>query len=647
MAKSWYCFDFLTAPHSQVNPRAVNRKAKTADSTKRKAPARPPAISAMYGLVTAGKGTAAYNAHSYPTKVPPEAIEPFLNHFTKPGDVVLDPFCGSGMTGLAALRTGRRAVLNDLSPLAIHLTHNHTTPCDPESLLDAWHAIRESLNVEERRHYGIRCDACRKIGTIRYTIWSDVYRCPECAAAVNLWDSATELERGAGTKVLRCTTCERHWPKSASTRIRSEPTYATFACNCSSSLRSRVLTQRERASTSTFSAPAKHLFVPNARVGETREMYQRSALHLRGIAKVRDFYTPRNLSALARLWDEIGGVRDRRVRSALAFAFTNTAWHGTRMRRFNARGGQRPLTGTLYIPQLSSEANVFDVFGHKIRQLARFYRELGKSAPLSPSTMRLGSATDLGWLADASIDYVFTDPPFGANIFYADCNLIAESWLGMVTDVDQEAVVNRSRSLLQGGKTLLQYQVLLQGAFAEMHRVLRPGCWATVVFQSSDGAVWGAIEAAAERAGFTVHAADMLDKVQQSMKGYRGRRGREHVASFDIVVHLRKPQPRDPTRQSLRALDVASRKRTVLKALERHLSSLPTREDSARTLPFLYSLGVRALLNAGASVNGFSMERLRTMLVDSDHAEENGRWYAKQASHMPRARGRRRVSALV
>src|SRR5437763_13957012 len=65
--------------------------------------------------VRGSKNTPAYNTHSYPTKVPPEAIEPFLRHHTRPGDLVLDPFCGSGMTGLAARRLGRRAELNDLS----------------------------------------------------------------------------------------------------------------------------------------------------------------------------------------------------------------------------------------------------------------------------------------------------------------------------------------------------------------------------------------------------------------------------------------------------------------------------------------------------------------------------------------------------
>src|SRR3954452_3718551 len=94
-------------------------------ATVRGAATPPVEVAAPLSIPSRGsKGTSAYLAHSYPTKVPPEAIEPYLMHHTRSGDVVLDPFCGSGMTGLAARRMGRQAVLNDLSVGAIHLAAN-------------------------------------------------------------------------------------------------------------------------------------------------------------------------------------------------------------------------------------------------------------------------------------------------------------------------------------------------------------------------------------------------------------------------------------------------------------------------------------------------------------------------------------------
>lgn len=52
--------------------------------------------------VSVGKNDTIYMAHSYHTKVPHQAILRYILHYTKPGDIVLDGFCGSGMTGVAA-----------------------------------------------------------------------------------------------------------------------------------------------------------------------------------------------------------------------------------------------------------------------------------------------------------------------------------------------------------------------------------------------------------------------------------------------------------------------------------------------------------------------------------------------------------------
>lgn len=103
--------------------------------------------------VVGRRNTAFYNAHSYHTKVPPEAILPFIRHFSRDGDVVLDPFCGSGMTGVAAMLSGRRAILGDLSVAAIHIAYNHTRPCDFATLQRAFDEIAADLESEFRHLY--------------------------------------------------------------------------------------------------------------------------------------------------------------------------------------------------------------------------------------------------------------------------------------------------------------------------------------------------------------------------------------------------------------------------------------------------------------------------------------------------------------
>jgi SAM-dependent methyltransferase len=371
---------------------------------------------------------------------------------------------------------------------------------------------------------------------IRWTLWSTRHRCPRCQSVFLLW-STMDRDSGRMGRATTCPTCDHEADRRRFEVIDNVPAWVAFERSDG--------TRGERAADETDLAEALALRdldddapFPNVPLGPNREMYQRCALHLQGVRSVRDMYTDRNRIALARLWRAVLAEPDERLKRALAFAFTNTAWHGTRMRRFNARGGHRPLTGTLYVPQLSAEANVLEVMRKKIGQLQAYYLALG--APAETPQVILGSATQLERVADGSVDYVFTDPPFGSNIFYADCNLIWEAWLGRITDPTREAVVNRSLSVASGGKSLQDYADLMTASMKEIARVLKPGGWATVVFHNTDGDVWAALSTAAREAGFEFHEAASLDRKQQSHKGYKGREGLENVAHFDVVMNLRK-----------------------------------------------------------------------------------------------------------
>ena len=107
--------------------------------------------------VSEGKNDPIYNAHSYHTKVPYKAIMRYILHYTNPGDIVFDGFCGTGMTGVAAQMCGsvdgtirsqlesemkdskiqwgaRQAILNDLSPAASFIATSYNSSFDVSSL---------------------------------------------------------------------------------------------------------------------------------------------------------------------------------------------------------------------------------------------------------------------------------------------------------------------------------------------------------------------------------------------------------------------------------------------------------------------------------------------------------------------------------
>src|SRR5690606_17109607 len=134
-------------------------------------------------------------------------------------------------------------------------------------------------------------------------------------------------------------------------------------------------------------------------------------------------------------------------------------------------------------------------------------------------------------LPDHSVDYIFTDPPFGENIYYADLNFLVESWHRVLTDPDPEAIVDRVR-----GKGTHEYQDLMRRGFEEYFRVLKPGRWMTVVFSNSSNAIWRAIQEAIGTAGFVVADVRTLDKRQGSF-----RQATRSAVKLDLVISAYKP----------------------------------------------------------------------------------------------------------
>lgn len=180
--------------------------------------------------VSEGKHDPIYRAHPFHTKVPHKAIMRYILHYTEPGDIVFDGFCGTGMTGVAAQMCGnreavmslgyqvkpdgvilreevddngkktwisfsklgsRRVILNDLSTSASVISYCYTTPINvgefekkAERVLTetekecSW--LFETLHTDGRK------------GKIIYVVWSDVFVCPECAQEVIFWESAID-----------------------------------------------------------------------------------------------------------------------------------------------------------------------------------------------------------------------------------------------------------------------------------------------------------------------------------------------------------------------------------------------------------------------------------------------------------------------
>jgi hypothetical protein len=269
-------------------------------------------------------------------------------------------------------------------------------------------------------------------------------------------------------------------------------------------------------------------------------MVHGSRLAPKGFTHVHHLWNDRALVALAALWKLCSGEPDQLLRAALLFWVEQALWGLSWMNRFVPRHYSHVnqfLNGVYYIPSQHAEYNPrVNLEGS---QPARGKRvALVKTWEASPARLgqvaiSTGSSTRIG-LPDASVDYLFVDPPFGANIPYADLAIVVESWHGVLTEMTEEAVMGRAAHFV---RTLPQYGDLMQRCFAEFHRVLKPGRWMTVEFSNSSNEVWLTIQHALARAGFVVADTRIIDKEQLSYRQVTA----TNAVKRDLVISAYKP----------------------------------------------------------------------------------------------------------
>lgn len=516
--------------------------------------------------VSVGKTDPIYTAHSYHTKVPYLAIIPSILHYTAPGDIVLDAFCGSGQTGVAATMCGaasstlrakieenigdtvdwgtRHCILSDLAPAASFISHNYNHP--PDLLSFSRIVGREIKEIEKLTNHYYDLEE-----HFNYAIWTDCFSCSQCASEIEFWNVAVNVESGQVSTSFLCPSCGAHLNKASLERIiehhydyssRSviqRGKYILSMINVGSG-RQRNLrrpTAKEAELASSFDAITPNTWHPTDLMmfneGSWGEMY-RAGYHT-GINRVHHFFTGRNLHALSLAWNRFQ-LLPLELRNAGRYVFTGTLQIASRMSQFrfdarnpaNTAGGI--MKGVLFVPSMSKEARVSDLLERRFEAIKRQYTSQPDWQQHSSVFVSTSSANYSG-LPTNSVDYIFTDPPFGKNIMYSELNFLWEAWLQVFTNNHNEAIVSNFQE-----KGLPQYQRLMQSSFEELFRVLKPGRWMTVVFSNSLNSVWRAIQEAMGGAGFVVADIRTLDKTQRSFKQVTS-----SAVKQDLVISAYKP----------------------------------------------------------------------------------------------------------
>ena len=571
--------------------------------------------------VSEGKSDPIYRAHSYHTKVPHKAVMRYILHYTEPGDVVFDGFCGTGMTGVAAQLCGvrkaveslgynvkddgtvldregrgvssvgtRKAVLVDLSPIATFIARNYNTPANATAFRrKAENILREVEDKCGWMYETLHTDGKGR-GRINYTVWSDVFVCPECGTEMVFWDVALD-EDAAGVRAdWPCPGCGgslAKTPKKGSGASRVERAWETvydkaLGRTLNWAKKVPVLINYSVGKTRYEKRPAlddlaliRHInehdipyWFPTDRMPDGDESRRNDRI---GLTHVHHFYSDRSLWTCSALWQKVkesptmgcallGGYRVGLKMSS----FLPTAWFKKNT------GPMKPLTaGTLYIPSLSGEQNWMNIFASRTAAVARQIQAM-KGIDDVQVCIETCSASDIS-ASDNSVDYIFTDPPFGSNLMYSELSYLLESWLQVLTNNEPEAIINSTQH-----KGLAEYLHLMERCFGEYYRVLKPGRWMTVEFHNSQNAVWNTIQEAILRAGFVIADVRTLDKQQGSFKQYTA----SGTVKQDLVISVYKPR----TGFESRFLEQAGSEEGVWDFVRQHLEQVPIVVEQDGTL---------------------------------------------------------------
>lgn len=494
--------------------------------------------------ISVGKNDPIYTAHSYHTKVPHKAIMRLLAHYTQPGDIVYDGFAGTGMTGVAAgmckysieevdtyTRKGKRfCICNDLSPIASFISYNLNNNSSPDikefsQILEQ--TKKEYINLYRTKHTN------GKYGEIFFMVWSDIVVCDNCSSEIPFMDLFCRIGEGIIKNEARCPHCGA-LIKRKSCRKSKESYYDRFVNDTIERTLSipylivyfydghkfRKKPDAEDISLiEEIKNYADYSWFPMSKIENGDKMEDPKS---KGIYYIHQMYFDRTLYIISKLWERCN-TRNR-------FFITNSiARNLTKLNRFilnkyhmNGRING-PLSGTLYVPSEIVEQNIFDLLEVKQVEIDKYSFN---------NAIQVGDALHNRYLSENSVDYIFTDPPFGDNIMYSELNSISEAWLAVRTNNKDEAICNNTQN-----KHIGDYLSLMTEAFRDYYRILKPNKWMTVEFSNTKASIWNAIQTAIQSAGFVIVSVTGFDKVHGGQKSMRY----TTAVKEDLIITCYKP----------------------------------------------------------------------------------------------------------
>lgn len=487
-------------------------------------------VKPLQSPVLAQPHTAIYKMHRYWARRPHNVFAHIIQHYTNPGDLVLDPFCGGGVTVVESLKLRRRVVGIDVNPLATWITQVEVEPVDLDELEKAFNEWYEWCVEQVSPLFKAECGKCgNPDAQAEWYEWSNVVVCPECGKDVVLADAKKEKNA-----VYTCTNefCSTRFKPSGLERRSDKMMLVKTRCDICKETDVRKPKASDLELAGKIERDEKRivkkekLFIPDDKFPDMNHVREND-LYSKGFYYFRDYFTPRQRIAIGRIHKIlqeclIEGAAYYSILTAFTSSLRNT--NKLAARNVNWRGGNPEWGGHMYWPpNIYCEASPMTLLvkainsqikGKKYQkeEIGKFYNPhnsdfINHELIDGRTCVVLTKSSENIPLFDETVNAIVTDPPFGGNVQYLELSDFYLVWLKRLVQWDTST--NKSREAIQtrhqgfeGAKDMEHYERVLYNVFKECRRVLKPDGYMVMTFHNTDVRVWVALHNAVRRAGF-------------------------------------------------------------------------------------------------------------------------------------------------
>lgn len=437
------------------------------------------------GFIKAETHTPEYLMHKYWARKPHNVISECISSLTSEGDVIVDPFCGSGVTIREGALIGRKSYGFDLNPAAVLISSVLINPPHPDEFVTAFEKILEQAYGKFGYLYITEAGS-----TIKYLSHRIISKC-DCGQVLRQDECKKE-----GKKLL-CPIC------SKLVRFNLERLVDTDIFNISiendKNYRPSEAELAKQKELSSFSDDGVDTNAFNFAFPENRRI-----LSFNGVTTA-SFFTNRNFCILSYIAENIWKMEDERIRNCALLLLTASVAQCSRLiasRNNLSTGGPAWSVPGFWIPQEHLETNPFVHFKARLAKFKKALLALSQAPIVAEAKITYGNSLDLlnsSEYSDLKADLIFLDPPYGDSVPYTEFSNIWNSFLKDIPcseeDISVSDRIDKSASWDNYSQKLDEYMCCFTQHLTNKGRLL-------ITFNNNDMRAWTALIASLQNNGF-------------------------------------------------------------------------------------------------------------------------------------------------